>query len=128
MFLILMWVIESWYPKSIYILDSNHYIMRYGMQILKLDEKGILPIIHYPKGSIIVSIGDHGKSLIFKLEKFQTWYVFRFYISNSCPGSMTMHANTSVQKACESFLRGNHPGKLYQFSDQLSLEQFLVEA
>jgi len=98
------------------------------MQILKLDEKGILPIIHYPKGSIIASIGDHGKSLIFKLEKCQTWYVFRFYISNSWPGSMTMYANTSVQKACESFLRGNHPGKLYQFSDQLSLEQFLVEA
>ncbi len=95
-------------------------------KILEFGPDGILPIIHYPKGSIIVSIV--GKSLIFKLEKFQTWYVFRFYISNSWPGSMTMHANTSVQKACESFLRGNYPGKLYQFSDQLSLEQFLVEA
>ena len=97
-------------------------------KILEFGPDGILPIIHYPKGSIIVSIGDHGKSLIFKLEKYQIWYVFRFYISNSCPGSMIMHANTSVQKACESFLRGNHPGKLYQFSDQLSLEQFLMEA
>lgn len=96
-------------------------------KIIELWPDGILHIIHCPKGSIIVNIGDRGKSLIFKLEKYQTWYVFRFYISNSCPGSMTMHANTSVQKACESFLRGNQPGKLYQFFDQLSLEQFLRE-